>query len=39
MALPFLLNAVWKNPEGGPNDNLMNPLEQISKKSSKMIKD
>ena len=28
MALPFLLNAVWKNPEGGSKANLMNPLKQ-----------
>ena len=26
ITLPFLSNAVWKNPEGGPDANLMNPL-------------
>ena len=30
MALPFWLNAVWKNPEGGPKAKLMGPLHQAS---------
>ena len=31
MALPFCLNAAWKNPEGDPKANLMNPLFYIIK--------
>ena len=29
MALPFWLNTVWKNPEGGPKANLMNPYSYV----------